>query len=277
MDADGDLDLVFAVESGPDRVFLNDGSGQFADSGQALGSSGPGTRDVVLVDLDGDAVTYSAGQAHALDVLANDSDVDGDTLTVATVDAVSQLGAALGINADGTLDYDPTAAAALRALKNGELAVDRFTYTVSDGQGGNDTAEVMIYVEGVNDAPEGTATATLANGTEDTAYVVAAVDLLAGFSDVDGDALSVTGLTADHGSVADNGDGSLTLTPQLNYFGPVTLNYSVIDGNGGNVAATQSFALASVNDAPTLAQRIADKLATEGGAFIFAVSAGHVR
>jgi len=54
----------------------------------------------------------------------------------------------------------------------------------------------------------------LPSGTEDTPYLIAAVTLLAGFSDVDGDALSVANLSADHGSLADNGNGTWTFTPE---------------------------------------------------------------
>ena len=105
----------------------------------------------------------------------------------------------------------------------------------------------------MNDAPVLTGTqATLAAGTEDTSYTINTADLLAGFTDVDGDTLSVSGLTANHGSLVDNGDGTWTFTPAANYNGPVSLSYNVIDGHGGSVAATQSFNLAAVNDAPVL-------------------------
>ncbi len=106
----------------------------------------------------------------------------------------------------------------------------------------------------VNDAPTGTATALLPAGTEDTPYLVSAAVLLQGFSDVDvGDVLAVANLTADRGAVTDNGDGTYTIAPEANHFGPMTLSYAVIDDNGGSVAATQSFVLAPVNDAPVAA------------------------
>ena len=52
LDGDGDSDAVIADRSGPDKVWLNNGSGVFADSGQTLG--GINTADVALADLDGD-------------------------------------------------------------------------------------------------------------------------------------------------------------------------------------------------------------------------------
>ncbi|NKF15148.1 cadherin-like domain-containing protein, partial [Rhizobium phaseoli] len=122
-----------------------------------------------------------------------------------------------------------------------------------DGHGGSVPASQSFTLAAVNDAPvlSGSA-ATLAAGTEDTPYTISAADLLAGFSDVDGDQLSVSGLTANHGALVDNNDGTWTFTPDANYNGPVSLSYTVIDGNGGNVPATQSFTLDAINDAPVL-------------------------
>ena len=102
-----------------------------------------------------------------------------------------------------------------------------------------------------NHAPTGAATATLAHGTEDTGYILTPAALLQGFSDADGDALSVTGLTATHATVTVRSNGTFAVTPALNYNGPVSLSYSVSDGHGGTVAATQTFVLDAVNDAPT--------------------------
>jgi hypothetical protein len=80
-------------------------------------------------------------------------------------------------------------------------------------------------------------------GTEDTAYTISATDLLQGFSDVDGDKLSVADLTATNGSITANADGSYTFTPADNFNGSVNLTYNVVDGNGGTVAASQSFSI----------------------------------
>ncbi len=102
-----------------------------------------------------------------------------------------------------------------------------------------------------NHAPTGTATAALVHGTEDTAYVVTPATLLQGFSDADGDALSVTGLTATHATITVRSNGTFAVTPALDYNGPITLSYSVSDGHGGTIAANQTFVVDPVNDAPT--------------------------
>ncbi|PCK81251.1 cadherin-like domain-containing protein, partial [Rhizobium sophoriradicis] len=196
--------------------------------------------------LSGNAATLAAGTEDTAytfstaDLLTGFTDVDADQLSVAGLTANH---GALVDNNDGTWTFTPD------ANYNGPVSL---SYSVSDGNGGSVPASQSFTLDAVNDAPvlSGNA-ATLAAGTEDTAYTISTADLLAGFTDVDGDQLSVAGLTADHGALIDNNNGTWTFTPDANYNGPVSLSYSVTDGNGGNVPATQSFTLDAVNDAPT--------------------------
>ncbi len=108
------------------------------------------------------------------------------------------------------------------------------------------------------------AQAILVTGSEDLAYAVTASDLLQGFSDIDGDTLSVFNLSADHGTVTDNGNGSFTIAPAANYYGTVQLAYTVSDGQA-SVTATQGFNLAAVNDAP---QALADAATTQAATLV---------
>jgi RHS repeat-associated protein len=137
-------------------------------------------------------------------------------------------------------------------VANANGSAGAFSYSVSDGQGGTATQTVTLDITSVNDAPIGSPTAILVAGAEDAPYTISGLDLLTGFSDVDGDPLSVANLSATNGSLVNNNNGTYAFTPNANYNGPVTLNYNVIDGNGGSIAAAQSFNLAAVNDAPTL-------------------------
>lgn len=187
----------------------------------------------------------SGGQLTATDVDA------GDTLTWS--------GNAEGVY--GSFKIDPvtgkwtyvlnTLDADTQGLADGETDTETFTATVTDSQGATDTQTITVTVTGANDAPTGSATAVLSNGTEDVAYIVSTASLTTGFSDIDGDALSVANLTANHGSVANNGDGTYTVTPTADYVGAVVLTYQVVDGKGGVIGASQSFTLANGNDAPT--------------------------
>ncbi len=180
-----------------------------------------------------DTATVNEDSLVRIAVLANDSDVDGDKLTV--TGASAEHGTVI-VNKSGTIDYMPG------TNYNGP---DTITYSISDGKGGSTTATVSVTVNSVNDLP--TAGGDTATTDEDTAVTV---NVLANDGDVDGDKLSVTGATALHGSVAINGDGSLTYTPGANYNGPDTITYTVSDGHGGGATGSVAVTVNSVNDVP---------------------------
>ena len=85
-------------------------------------------------------------------VLTNDSDLDGDILTISNIDTTDTLGIVTD-NGDGTLVYDPSGQ--FEILNAGEAATDTFIYTLSDGVGGTETARVTVTINGVNDALTG--------------------------------------------------------------------------------------------------------------------------
>ncbi|HTV69597.1 MAG TPA: ExeM/NucH family extracellular endonuclease [Rhizobiaceae bacterium] len=86
----------------------------------------------------------------ATDLTENDSEFDGDTLTVVDVSAISAAGATVSL-LNGTISYDQ--GDLFDHLREGETATDTFSYTVSDGRGGTDTATVTITINGINDGP----------------------------------------------------------------------------------------------------------------------------
>ena len=97
-----------------------------------------------------DALTLSetAGKTEITSILlANDSDADGDALTVSSVQAVSAQGAAVSIGLDGKVSYD--AGSIFADLDNGETATDSFTYTITDGKGHVSTATATVTITGV--------------------------------------------------------------------------------------------------------------------------------
>jgi len=146
--------------------------------------------------------------------LANDKDIDKDKLTITEANAENGT---VVINSNGTLKYTPN------ANFNGE---DTIFYTVSDGKGGESTAEVMVTVKAVNDLP--TLAAQTVEAVEDRALNIT---LLEDLTDVDGDTLTITKATAAHGTVVINKDGTVTYTPKANYNGKDTISYTVSDGH----------------------------------------------
>ena len=189
------------------------------------------------------ADSYSTNEDTALtatlgvdDLLQNDSDVDGDSLSVNTTPVSDVTNGTLTLNADGTFTYTPN------ANFNG---TDNFTYEVSDGNGGTATASVTITVTPVNDAP--VAADTTINATEDTVYN----GTLPAASDADGDPVTYAlGTAATNGTAVVNADGSFSYTPNANYNGGDSFTYTVDDGNGGNNTYTVTVNVAPVNDAP---------------------------
>ncbi|MFM2275490.1 MAG: hypothetical protein RL211_1362, partial [Pseudomonadota bacterium] len=198
----------------------------------------------------GDFGFSSANAASSLGSVRIDSLPAAGSLRLNGVNVAAQQVIALADLNSGALVFTPATNA------NG-TGYTSFSFTVRDQNGAADPSPntLSVDVTAVNDAPmlSGTKTA-LAAGSEDIAYTITQATLLAGFSDVDGEALSVTGLTASNGTLSafNVATASWVFTPGANYNGVVSLNYGVSDGIAAAVAATNSFTLVAVNDAPTL-------------------------
>ena len=191
-----------------------------------------------------DTATADEDTPVTIDVLANDTDVDGDPLSVTTASAGNGT---VTVNPDGTLTYTPNA---------DFHGTDTITYTVSDGQGGITTATVTVTVNPVNDAPVGRGDAFTVGGGSVT------IDLLTNDTDVDGDPLTVVAidgqpvvvgrpvvLTDGSGTVTLNPDGTVTFTPAPGYSGQVSFSYTLFDGTTTTAASVTGTVLA-VGDPP---------------------------
>lgn len=175
-----------------------------------------------------------------LETTSNDSDPDGDALTLTGL-----TGEANGVITDlggGLFDYSPD---------ENFFGTESLTYTVTDGNGGSATGTLTITVDAINDPPE-TVDDGLFTTAEDTAIVLTIADLLANDTDIDGGALSIFELANGVGGVvANNGDGTLTYTPNQDFNGTDDFFYTVTDGNGGTNTAAVTIEVTAVNDAPT--------------------------
>lgn len=191
-------------------------------------------------DAVNDSATTAEDTAASIIVLGNDTDIDGNTLTVSSV--TQGTNGLVVINANGTLTYTPN------ANFNGS---DSFTYTVSDGAGGSDTATVSVTITAVNDAP--VATNNSYNTNEDTALNIAAPGVLSNDSDLDNTSLSVLFVSGPaNGSLQLNADGSFTYSPNANFNGSDSFTYKVNDGAADSNTATVSINVQTVNDAPSV-------------------------
>ncbi|HEV8139098.1 MAG TPA: Ig-like domain-containing protein, partial [Pyrinomonadaceae bacterium] len=192
--------------------------------------------------------------ANVINVLGNDSDPDNDTLTVTGVTQGSQG----SVTNNGTsVSYTPNP---------NFFGSDSFTYTISDGNGGTDTATVNVTITNVEDAPDAVDdSSTIA---EDSGANV--INVLGNDTDVDNDTLSVSAVTqGSHGSVTNNGT-SVSYTPNSNFFGTDTFTYTISDGNGGTDTATVNITVTNVEDAPD-AVNDAPTIAEDSGANVINV------
>src|SRR5204863_110236 len=171
-------------------------------------------------------------------VLANDSDVDGDSLSAVLVSQPTH--GTLTLNSDGSFSYTPAA---------NYHGTDSFTYKANDGQADSGIATVNIAITAVNDAP--VAVNDSYTTAEDTTLNVAAAGVLANDSDVDGDSLSAVLVSQPtHGSLTLNSNGSFRYAPAANYNGADSFTYKANDGQADSGIATVSITITGVNDAP---------------------------
>ena len=159
-----------------------------------------------------------------VDVLANDTDVDGDPLEVVSVGSAGHGTTAI---ADGGVRY---------ASELNWYGTDRFTYTIADPEGLTSTATVTMTVLPVNDAPE--AVGVIPDQSLDEGGPEVTVDLTPYFTDVDGDVLTYEAMSSDETAVTVSVSGAtLTLSAMVAGTATVTVTASDVEG----LTATQTF------------------------------------
>ena len=247
-----------------------------------------------------DAVATGEDAGVAIAPLGNDSDPDGNVLSVASVDGTGAAGS-VSVSPDGTIGYDPNGA--FEDLSPGETETDSFTYRATDGSLQSGPATVRLTIEGANDAPEPQTSSGSAAYTEGASPVAAdpgvAVDdvddvnLAGATARITGgyvaneDALSFdppsgSGITGTY----DSGTGVLTLTgtatvaqyeavlrsvkfetagdgPSPN---PRAVEFRVRDASDQSAPASRALTVTGVNDAPFVNTSAGTASYTENGA-----------
>ena len=184
--------------------------------------------------IDDSATLAEDSGANTLSVLSNDTDANGDTLTIT---AVTQGAHGTVTNNGNSVSYTPSP---------NYFGADVFTYTIDDGHTATDTATVNVNVTNVQDPPDAVDDSkTIAEDSGPNTFNVRAND-----TDVDGDSLTITAVTQGaHGSVT-NGGTSVTYTPAHDFFGSDSFAYTISDGHGGSDTATVHVTVTNVNDPP---------------------------
>lgn len=201
-----------------------------------------------------DDAAATTDEDTATSIVLGATDADGDALSFA-VDSGPSHGVLTGTAP--SLQYAPN------ANFNGS---DSFTFSVGDGNGGTDTAIVSITVLPVNDVP------VAGDDAVSTLYgMPVAVHVLANDSDADGDGLSVEAVTqGGRGSVAANGDGTVTYTPPLT---PVDSLKTLVDGLGLNKGQANSLRVKLDAASRSMARGNMNAASGQIGAFINEVEA----
>ena len=182
----------------------------------------------VPVATDDNNIYTNQNTIVSIDVLSNDMDSDGDSLTIASV--TQGTNGRVEINGNNVI-YTP----------DSEFhGTDSFTYTVSDGKGGTDTATINVIV---NDAPEGVDDPDISTD-EDTAVII---DVLANDIDAEDD-LSIESVTQGTNGVVVNNGNDVTYTPGQDFNGTDSFTYTISDGYRTDTA-TVTVDVTSVNDA----------------------------
>lgn len=175
--------------------------------------------------VDDELVVFEGERSVPLDVLANDSDPDGDALTIAAV--TQPPGGTVTINEDArglTLQTQPD-----------NHSTVTFTYTVSDGNGGSAAATVRLAFLAAKHPPQAVDDATtVAQDSGPTA-----IDVLGNDTDVDGDPLTIVAVTqpSDGLAVTATSPASITFQPNAGFSGTTTFTYTISDGTGNAATA----------------------------------------
>lgn len=167
-----------------------------------------------------DTFTIAEDGTTDLDVLANDTDPNGDSLYVRS--ATPARGTAT-VNENGTIRFTPP------ANESGDSFIE---YTIGDRRGGTSTGRATIHITAAQDPP-------VARDDEAPVFsgTPARIPVLINDSDLEGDALSVTGVTQGLLGKVTFDATSVTYTPGGAFMGSDSFTYTVGDGHGGSDTA----------------------------------------
>lgn len=203
----------------------------------------------ILVPVGPDPVPEQAPEGTFVAFLvAQDADIGGNTPEAITWSIVSDSTGG-GFVIDGDTLYVADSSLLVAAI----APVARIVVRATDSAGASVERTIEVPIYAVNNDPVYIGPElVLPTGQEDAPYTLSAAALLAVFSDPDGDPLTLGNLASERGTFADNGDGTLTFTPEADYNGLIPFSYTVSDGRGGVVSVNAQFTLAPVNDAATI-------------------------
>ena len=203
----------------------------------ANGDTSTATVTVIISDTPdamNDTVATDEDEPIVIDVLGNDGLGSEPTMITEVTDPANGT---VTINADGTVTYTPD------PDFNG---TDTFEYTITDANGNTSTAAVTVFVDPVPDAID-----DIASTDEDTPINIDVLADNGNGADDQGDAPATVIAVTDplNGTVTINADGTVTYTPDADFNGTDTFDYTIEDANGDTSTATVTVTVATTPDA----------------------------
>ncbi len=193
-------------------------------------------------------------------VLANDKDPDGDSLT-AVLESGPSRAESFKLNPDGTFTY---------RHDGSETTRDGFTYRANDGTERSNVATVSLVINPVNDPPRFERVKPPGLSTpEDTTLTIRVDDLL--INDPDSDTFTLT-LEAPPGGANYTLAGPASVTPAADFDGRIGVRATVSDGQAGSAPFTIPVDVEGVNDSPFVVRPIGPQNAVEDSPFTLDVS-----
>ena len=184
-----------------------------------------------------DTAEITAGTSNNfINVLANDTDIDGDQLRVASVGQLSGNGSITVASGGTGLNYTPG---------TGFVGSDSVTYTITDNHGGTSQATLSLTVTGAGDD-----LFTVNEESVDNVFDVLQNDTGAGLT------ITAVGSTSNGGivTIVDSGTRLNYSRPaDDNVFGTDTFTYTTTDSSGKVSTGTVIVTITNTNDAPTAA------------------------
>ncbi|WP_281297601.1 Ig-like domain-containing protein [Flavobacterium limnophilum] len=238
---------------------ITDGNGGSSTANELITVS-PANDAPVAVD---DSYTVAEEGTVTLNPLTADTDLDGDTLSIQSINGTTLTPGTAQVIAvtNGTVNIDATGVITFTpALNFNSATAVSIPYIITDGNGGSSTANELITVSPANDAPVAV----------DDSYTVAeegtvTLNPLTADTDLDGDTLSIQSINGTtltpgmaqviavtNGTVNIDAAGVITFTPALNFNSAtaVSIPYIITDGNGGSSTANELITVSPANDAP---------------------------
>ncbi|HEX8308488.1 MAG TPA: Ig-like domain-containing protein [Allosphingosinicella sp.] len=238
---------------------ITDGNGHTSTATATVTITGVTQNQAPVATADKLTLAENAGKTDVTaSLLANDSDPDGDSFQVTSVQAVSARGAAVTVGPDGKVSYD--SGAIFADLDNGETATDSFTYTITDSKGLTSTATATVTIAGITQNTAPAAADDALEVAEDAGPTDVTAILLANDSDPEGDSFQITSVqgVSHRGAVVTVGPDGKVSYDAGQIFGYLEdgdsatdhFTYTITDAHGLTSTATATVTITGVTQEP---------------------------